>query len=253
MYAWQKEAGGDYDLARSEKLLTDAFVRLSSTLPEGGQALVAFLGDLFHYDGMEPVTPAHKNLLDADGRYPLMVRTGIRLVRRVLGIVLARHEQVHVVVQAGNHDPSSAIFLAECLAAVYDAEPRLTVDVSPRQFHYVEHGRNLIGVCHGHEVKKLEELPIVMAQDRPEAWGRTRYRTWLTGHVHRDRVVDASGVRVESFRVLPPTDAWADSRGYRGAREMKALLLHADHGEVQRVTVNPEMFNEDRAAAAPRR
>ena len=242
MSASRADAGDDYNIEAAKLLLARAFGRLTAALPAGGTALVSFLGDLFHYDGMDPVTPTHKNLLDADGRYAAMVKAGIKIVRHVLALVLERHETVHVIVQAGNHDPSSAIFLAECLAAVYENEPRITIDTSPRQFHYFEHGRNLVGVCHGHEVKKLTDLPIIMAQDRPEAWGRTRYRTWLTGHVHSDRVVDASGVRVESFRVLPPTDAWADSHGYRGAREMKALLLHAAHGEVQRVTVNPEMF-----------
>lgn len=250
MYAWQEEAGADYDLDKSETVLAAAFDRLSSSLPVTDSALVAFLGDLFHYDSLEPVTPTAKNQLDSDGRYALMIRTGIRLVRRVVGQALARAKRVHVIAQAGNHDPSSAQFLAECLAAIYENEPRITIDRSPRQFHYHEHGRTLIGVCHGHEVKRLADLGAIMAADRPEAWGRTRHRYWYTGHVHHDRAIDAHGVRVESFRVLPPTDAWADSKGYRGAREMKAMLIHPEHGEVQRVSVRPEMFDAAPAPAA---
>jgi UDP-2,3-diacylglucosamine pyrophosphatase LpxH len=243
MYAWREEAGADYDMAKSERLLADAFDALTASMPPARQALVVFLGDLFHYDGLEPVTPTAKNQLDSDGRYALMVRTGVRLVRRAIATTLERHSCARVVVQAGNHDPSSSLFLAECLAAMYEDEPRVEVDTSPRAFHYHEFGRNLIGICHGHEVKKLDALPLIMARDRPEAWGRTRYRAWLTGHVHHDRVMDIQGTRVESFRVLPPSDAWADGKGYRAAREMKAILLHSRHGEVQRVSVRPEMFD----------
>jgi len=242
MYAWKEESGGNYTMEIAERLLASAFSSLTTSLPKTGQALLVFLGDLFHYDSLEPVTPTAKNQLDSDGRYALMIRTGIRLVRNSIAAVMARHQTVHVIIQAGNHDPSSALFLAECLAALFENEPRISIDTSPRQFHYHEHGRNLVGVCHGHETKKLDALPLIMARDMPEAWGRTSHRFWMTGHVHQDRVVDVQGVRCESFRVLPPTDAWADGKGYRGTREMKALLLHQDHGEVQRVSVNPGMF-----------
>ncbi|MGH0031506.1 MAG: oxidoreductase [Myxococcota bacterium] len=245
MYAWREEAGGDYDLDAAERLLAESFSALVAALPPAPEALVVFLGDFFHYDSLEPVTPTAKNQLDSDGRYAKMVRVGIRAVRHAIATCLDRHASLSVVVQAGNHDPASSLFLAECLAALYENEPRVTVDTSPRQFHYHEHGKTLVGVCHGHELgRKLDKLPLLMAQDRPEAWGRTKHRYWLSGHVHHDRVIDVAGVRIESFRVLPPTDAWADKSGYRSAREMKALLLHAEHGEVQRVSVNPEMFGD---------
>lgn len=242
MYAWSEESGGNYDMKLGSRMLRKAMGSLCAGMPKAERALVALLGDFFHYDTLDPVTPTAKNQLDSDGRYALMIRTGIRLVRDTIELARARHKRVDVIVQAGNHDPTTSLFLAECLSAFYENEPRVTVDTSPRQFHYVDHGECLVGVCHGHEVRRLDDLPLLMARDRPEEWGRTRHRYWLTGHVHKDRVVDVAGVRVESFRILPPTDAWADAHGYRSSQEMKALLLHAKHGEVQRVSVNPGMF-----------
>ena len=132
--------------------------------------------------------------------------------------------------------------LAEALAAIYEREPRISVDRSPSPFHYWRHGKNLIGVCHGHEARKLDKLPLLMATDRPRDWGETVHRYWYTGHVHSDRVLDVEGTRVESFRVLPPTDAWAHGKGYRSGREMKALVLHAEYGETMRVSFKPEMM-----------
>ena len=242
MYAWAEEAGADYDLDIGEKLLSGAFDFLTEAMPASEQAVIIFLGDLFHYDSMESVTPASKNLLDSDGRYAKMVRTCVRVVRRSIEATLARHEKVHVIVQPGNHDPSSSIMLGEAVHAIYEHEPRVTVDRSPSPFHYYKHGLCLFGVCHGHEARKLEKLPLLMARDRPEDWGATKHRYWYTGHVHSDRVIDVEGTRVESFRVLPPSDAWAHGKGYRSEREMKALVLHAEHGETMRLSFRPEML-----------
>ena len=243
MYAWSEEAGEDYDVGIAENLLSEAMTFLTRSLPPAEQALLVLLGDLFHYDSMESVTPASKNLLDADGRYAKMVRTVIRAVRSAITCTLLRHAKVHIIVQPGNHDPSSSVMLMEALAAVYEAEPRVTVDTSPSPYHYWRWGQNLVGVCHGHEVKSLKELPLLMATDRPEDWGATKHRYWYTGHIHSDKVLDEKGVRVESFRILPPTDAWAHGRGYRSGREMKGIVLHADHGETMRLSFRPGMLD----------
>ena len=242
MYAWDEEAGGNYDLDEGERLLTGAMKFLTDAMPPAGTGLVVFLGDLFHYDSLESVTPTSKNLLDSDGRYAKMVRTCVRVVRRTVEAALAKHTRVHVIVQPGNHDPSSSIMLAEALSAIYENEPRISVDKSPSPFHYWRHGKCLIGVCHGHETRKLDKLPLLMATDRAQDWGATTYRYWYTGHIHSDKVLDVEGTRVESFRVLPPTDAWAHGKGYRSGREMKALVLHAEHGETMRVSFRPEML-----------
>jgi hypothetical protein len=242
MYAWAEEAGEDYDLDIGERLLNGAFEFLTGAMPNARTGLVVFLGDLFHYDSLESVTPTSKHLLDSDGRYAKMVRTCIRVVRSAIRMALAKHEQVRVIVQPGNHDPSSSMMLTEALAAIYEQEPRISVDRSPSPYHYWQHGSCLIGVCHGHEARKLDKLPILMASHRPTEWGVSKHRYWYTGHVHSDRVLDVEGTRVESFRVLPPTDAWAHGKGYVSAREMKALVLHKEHGETMRIAFRPEML-----------
>jgi hypothetical protein len=244
MYAWKEEAGDDYDLEIAEKLLFGAFDYLIASAPPAGVGLIVLLGDFLHYDSMVPVTPTNRNQLDADSRFPKMVRTAIRAIRYAIKAALSRHEKVRVIVEIGNHDLASSIFLMECLANVYENEPRVEIDTSPKHFHYYEFGKNLIGTHHGDNVK-LESLPITMATDRPEAWGRTQYRFIWTCHTHKDRVIDPAGARVESFRVLGPTDAWADKSGYRSSRSMTGIVLHKEFGEVARNTVNPAMLQID--------
>ena len=240
MLSWAKETGANYDLSISEKLLAGAVEYLMAKSDPCNRALVPFLGDYLHYDSQNPMTPAHGNLLDADGRFPKMVRVGIRNMRYVIEAAARRHKNVHVIIEPGNHDPYSSIFLMECMRNIYENEPRITIDTSPARFHYFEYGANLIGTHHGDTVK-MDKLPGIMASDQPEAWGRTRHRIWFTGHIHHREVMDFPGCTVESMRVLPPVDAWAASKGFRSIRDMKAVMFHREHGEISRLTVNPQM------------
>ena len=243
MLSWKTETGADYDLEIGEQLLVGAMRHLVKSAPPAADSLVVFLGDFLHYDSFDAVTPTNRNLLDADGRFPKMFDAGLRLMRRTIETAAARHSKVHVSVEIGNHDPSSAIVLSRCLTAIYEAEPRISIDTSPRHFHYHEFGKVAIGVHHGHgRAAKAEHLPLIMAADRPDMWGRTRYRYWLTGHVHHQSVKDYAGCSVESFRILPPADAYAANEGYRAPRDMKAIMYHREFGQVGRNTVNPQML-----------
>ena len=167
----------------------------------------------------------------------------MRVLRYIVDGSLKRHDKVHVIVESGNHDPHSTTFLRLLLAMRYEDEPRVTVDMSPAHYHYFEWGQNLIGTHHGHGAK-MDHLPGIMAADRHESWGRTRHRSWWTGHVHHQQLKDYPGCTVESFRILAAPDAYAAQKGYRSKRGMQSIVLHREHGEVARHTVNPLMFQE---------
>lgn len=241
MLAWPLEVGAEWNTSIAETMLCDAVEYLAHAAPPGGEGLVVLIGDYLHYDSLEALTPQSKHPLDSDSRYPKMVAAGIRAIRSAVATALRRHATVRVIVEPGNHDPSSSIFLALALEAIYETEPRITVDTTPGRYHYYRHGKTLIGTHHG-DGAKMKDLPLVMATDRPGDWGETSHRYWFTGHIHHDRALDVSGCRVESLRVLPPTDAWAHSKGYRSARDMKAIVFHSEYGEVARHTVNPDML-----------
>ena len=242
MLAWEDETGdANYDLKIAGELLAAASERLIETCPPCDQAVLAFLGDFLHYDSFAAVTPTHGHLLDADGRFPKMVDAGVRMIRAMVAAALDRHKRVHIIFSTGNHDIATSAFMRIMLAALYEDEPRVTVDKTPSRFHSYEWGRCLLGVHHGDRVK-MDKLPAVMAHDRHEAWGRTTHRIWLTGHVHHDSRKEFPGCHVESFGVLAPLDAYASAGGYRSQRSMKALVFHREHGEQERHTVRPSML-----------
>ena len=241
MAAWAGDADEDHDIPKGETMIRGAMDYLLGATPVCEQGLIVFLGDFMHFDSVFPVTPTSHNSLDAAGRFPQMVRAAIRSMRYMIESALKRHRQVHVIVEIGNHDLSSSIFLMECLRNVYENEPRITIDTSPKHYHYFQFGQVLIGTHHGHGAK-MDQLPIIMATDRPKEWGETKHRFIWTGHVHHNQQKDIAGVDVESFRILPPQDAWAAAKGYRSIRDMKAIVMHREYGEVARHVVKPEML-----------
>lgn len=243
MLSWHPETGADYDLEISERLLDAATDHLVGSSISCDQALVVFLGDMMHYDSWVSVTPTSGFQLDADGRFPKMVRAAIRSMRYLIETVSAHHKAVHVIIEIGNHDLASSIFLMECLSSLYENEPRITIDTSPAHYHYFRFGKTFVGTHHGHGVKNLANLPLIMATDRPEDWAMSEYRYWWTGHIHKDTAKDVQGVKVESFRVLGPNDAWSSQKGYRAARDMKRIILDKDFGEMERIIFNPKMLD----------
>jgi hypothetical protein len=244
MLAWHEETGEDYNTSRSETLLMGAMDYLIDAAPASGHGVVVLCGDMMHYDGYESVTPQSKHQLDADSRYPRMVRAAMKTARYAVSRALEKHSKVSVVVSSGNHDPSSMAFLREAMSCLYENNPRVFVDRTPSPFHYIEHGKCLLGFHHGDKVK-MQDLPLLMATDRAEAWGRTLHRHIFTGHVHHDSVKDMVGAKVESLRILPPVDAYAHSHGYRSGRDMKRIEFHATYGEVNRQSVTPEMLDSE--------
>lgn len=237
MLAWGEETGQDWDLAIAEASFTEVFDRLVKTAPHCKQATIINLGDYFHADNMAGVTERSKHALDMDGRYAKMIRIGVKILRRMIDSALEHHEFVRVINAIGNHDDTGALFLSVALDHMYELEPRVTVDTNPTPFHYVTHGKVLLGVHHGHSCK-IDKLPGVMAADQPRRWGEAEHRYWYAGHIHHDSRKEFAGCIVESFRTLAAKDAYATWHGYRAGQDSKCIVLHQEYGEIERHTVN---------------
>lgn len=237
MYAWAKEAGDDFDLDIAERLMTGAMAEVIARAPPAREGWLINLGDFFHADDQSNSTPASKHALDVDSRWPKIQAAGARIMRKLIRMMLERHESVVVKCVRGNHDPHSGYSLALILDAVFENEHRVDVCLDPGPFWYRMWGNTLFGVCHGHTVRKLADLPLIMACDRPAEWGAARHRRWLVGHYHHSRKEDHNGCSVEIFRTLAPADAWTHGKGYRSERSLDLITVHRTMGERARATV----------------
>lgn len=241
MYSWAEETGQDFDLDIAKRDLCGAVDFLVSQAPLARRCVIANLGDFFHADNLEGVTPEHRNILDMDTRLPKVVRVGVAAMRQAIRTALQRHEVVEVVNARGNHDPMLSMALSIMLAHVYENEPRVIIHDQPTMRHYITHGKVLLGVTHGNRTKD-RDLPGIMAAEQPQAWGASRHRRWYRGHHHQDAVSEFNGCTVEQVRTLAPGDAYAVGGGWLSGRDMKLIVFHAEHGEVSRTTCSIDLL-----------
>lgn len=237
MYSWKDETGDDYDLSIAENILITGMRELVDSAPPSKKALIINVADFFHADNESNQTTMSGNALDVDGRYGKVFQVGVKIKRELINMALEKHEEVEVMAALGNHDKHSIFCLMMVMRAVFEREPRVKIHLPNNPFSYHVFGKNLIGLHHGNGVK-VNDLPLIMAADMPEAWGETIHRTFFTGHIHHKQVKEHPGCIVESFRSIAAKDSWHNGAGYRAGRAMEAIIFHKDGGEHGRRTVN---------------
>lgn len=238
--SWGEETGADWDLNIAEDTLVAWFSRAIEQSPAAETALLAQISDFLHWDGFDPVTPAHRNLLDADTRFPKLVRVAIRVLRRVIRMLLAKHPKVHIIMADANHDPASQVWLREWLSVLYEDDSRVTVDTSPSPYNVFEFGKVAIFTHHGHK-RKVTNVAEVLAAKFREIYGRTKYAYAHMGHLHSVDVKENNLMIVEQHRTLAAPDAYAARGGWLSGRDAKVITYHKDFGEVGRITVSYDM------------
>lgn len=231
--AWSKECGSNFDLKEARRVTMGAVDRLVQCAPASETAIILPLGDVFHADDQRNVTPGHGHQLDVDSRYVHVLQIGIETFRHVVLRALEKHKRVIVRFVQGNHDPHAIWALAFTVSAYFANDKRVEVDLSPAKAWFYRFGRVLIGATHG-DTTKPEQLLGVMACDRAADWGETDHRYWYCGHVHHSSVKEYAGCTVETFRTLAAADAYAMGHGYRAGRDMRAIVIHRTHGEIER-------------------
>lgn len=232
MRAWQGDAGANFDLRIAERNLSSLTADLINLAPPSERALIVNIGDYFHSDNRTNTT-TKGTPVDVDGRWSKVLEVGIRIMRRIIDRALQKHDHVTVINEIGNHDTHTSIFLSLALAQFYEGEPRVTIDTSPRMFHYYRFGKVLIMSHHGHNVKP-RDLVGVLASDRAEDWGQTLFRYIYTGHIHHERSCEFPGAYWRSLRSPATSDAWHDSMGYRSGHELSLEIHDAERGLINR-------------------
>jgi hypothetical protein len=245
MLAWGEETRvADWDLQIAEKLIVAWFAAAIAQSPAAAVAVLAQLGDLLHHDAKVSVTPAHGHVLDADSRLQKMIRVAIRIIRQVVRMLLEKHERVHIIMSDANHDEAGGSWLRELFAAIYEDEPRVTVETSPSTYVAVEHGLTSLFYHHGHK-KKVGEVDRVFAGLFRELFGRTKFSYGHTGHKHSDELKTTNLMKVEQHETLAPPDAYGSN--WLSGRSAKVITYSKRFGEVGRITLTPEMVMETAA------
>jgi len=235
-YSWADETGNDVNVETVFNNTLGAHIMLKQTTPQSKKAIILDLGDTIHSSNDANRTKSGHEL-DVDTRHARVFKSLVDLKIAMIDIALEKHKIVRYVVIPGNHSDLVGHYLTAMLSAYYRNEPRFEIDEDPTMHKYYKHGKTLLGFHHGHSTK-LNRLPEVMVWDRKEDISSTDYRYWLTGHVHKDTVIDNPICKMESFRNLTNNDAWATGVGFRGNKQAVAITYSNEYGEIARNTVS---------------
>lgn len=239
--AHKHECGENYSTDISERVLKDFFDYAVEIAPNAEKAVLLIGGDFLHSDGLDAVTPASGHVLDQDSRYAKLVHVAIRSVRRAVSKMLDKHNEVEIQIIEGNHDQAGMIWLRAAMAAFYEDEPRVKVDVSPMILHRTKWGKTLLGYTHGHTMKKAETRLAAMATDFREEFGSSKYIYTHSGHWHHQTITEHSLGIDEVHGQLGAKDAYAARGGWRSYRQAAVIVYSKEFGEIGRFVYRPEM------------
>ncbi|WPJ67858.1 hypothetical protein MBBL140_67 [Streptococcus phage MBBL140] len=240
--AHKHESGENYDTATAENVMNEFFDYAVDKAPNSEKAVLLIGGDMIHSDGLEAVTPASGHVLDQDSRYAKLVYVAIRATRRAVSRMLEKHKEVELQIIEGNHDQSGMIWLRAAMAAAYENEPRVKVDVSPRVVHHTQYGKTFLAYHHGHTVRKPETLLMMCAADWREDFGNSNSMYAHVGHWHHQTVTETSLGIVEVHSTMAAKDAYAARGGWRSRRRAAVIIYDKEYGEIGRFMFYPEMI-----------
>ncbi len=213
--SWEPETGENYDSKIAEKrfmgVIYDVVERAQKY--EFEQIVFPIGNDFFNYDDLTGST-TKGTPQDNDSRWQKLFLKGTELLVKAIDL-LAQLAPVRVFQIPGNHDTMVSWYAVCYLQAWFKNHSDVKIDTNPRSRKYVEFGKCLIGFTHGDKEKK--RIFGNMQVEVPEAWGRTLYREWHTGHLHSEQVKEEHGVKVRSLSSVTAKDAWHYVSGYVGA------------------------------------
>lgn len=255
MFSWAREnpqpgVDTNWDLKIAEPTIGNAVCAVVERSRPSRLAIVLGGGDLLHADNKENKTARSGNVLEADGRYQKAIQVACRLKVRTIDVHLERHNEVLARILPGNHDEHSSVAIAYYLHAYYRNEPRVTVDLDPSLFFWHRFDNVMIGATHGHTVA-LKEMPMIMANRRPEDWGATRHRYVHGFHIHHKTqyAFEGDGCFMESHQAPIPSDSWHYGKGYITGQSIQSIAYHRQVGEYGRarepIIVLPEAANDN--------
>lgn len=238
--SWAAETGSDWDLEIAERTVAAAFEYQIQNSPDAEHGIFCQLGDAFHYDSMRAETPANRHILDADSRPQKMVRVAIRIFRRVVEMLAARHKRLTIVHAQGNHDPYGSIHLQEWSNVLYENNPRIEVICNPSPYYAITHGKTFLGFHHGHKRKLAGLVEAFNGRDYWAMKSNCRMAYLHSAHEHHRELKEFSGGICEMHPTLCARSSYEAQGGYQADRSMACITYHIKGREQSRTTFYPE-------------
>ena len=241
-YANELETGEHYDCETAVMRVLEGVQGLidKSKGFDVDRVLFCIGNDVLHIDNVYNTTTKGTHQ-DTDGKWWEHYEIALMLYVRVIEM-LRDIAPVDVLHSMSNHDYQSGFHLAHTLKSWFRKADDVQFDISVSHRKYYQYGANLIGLEHG-DGAKMDKLPLLMAQERPEMWSKTKFRYWYLHHLHhkiKHKWLDAKdfiGVTVEYMRSPSAADSWHSRKGFCGASKACEAFLHdKESGQVARLS-----------------
>ena len=240
-YANELETGSGYDVETACMRVLEGLEGLLAKA-EGfdiERILFCIGNDVLHVDNVYNTTTKGTHQ-DTDGKWWEHFEVALALYVKCIEI-LREIAPVDVVHSMSNHDYQSGFHLAHALKSWFRKDKDLSFDIRVAHRKYYKYGTNLIGIEHG-DGAKMDKLPLLMAQEKPEMWSDTKYRYWYLHHLHhkvKHKWLDAKdfiGVTVEYMRSPSGTDSWHNRKGFTGTpKAVEGFVHEKNSGQVARL------------------
>lgn len=198
------------------------------------QIVLVIGNDIVHVDGPKNTT-TKGTPQDVDGLWWQSAETAINVYKQLI-TTLRTKANVHIMYNPSNHDYMIGYFVARVLKAYFSNDAGTTWDSDLKHRKYFQFGNNLIGTSHG-DGAKMDNLPLLMANDVPKMWGEAPLRYMYIHHFHSKAGKDYPGVTVEAIRSPSGTDNWHHISGYQYAKKAVEGFVHDyENGQVAHFT-----------------
>jgi len=240
--ATRYETGEDYGIEIAKQRCYDGVKGIISRASKFDISRIMFVigNDVLHYDNPKRTTTSGTPQ-DTDGMFYDMFNSALDTYINIINELRLTYE-IDVVFNASNHDYMSGWMLARALSMYFHNADNVSVDDGIRHRKYYKFGNNLIGTNHG-DGAKLDDLPLLMANEEPILWSETKYRYIYVHHIHHKQTYkfmsgkDFIGVTVEFLRSPSASDSWHHRNGYVGAKKaIEGYIHNYEDGQIARIS-----------------
>lgn len=203
------------------------------------QILFIIGNDVLHTDNGYTTTGGTRQ--DTDGSWYENYVQARKLYVKCVELLLSVAD-VHILHCPSNHDYVSGFMLADSVYSWFRNSKNVTFDVSNSHRKYYQYGVNMIGATHG-DGAKMEQLPLIMANEAKGIWSETEFRYIYLHHIHHFKKFvanlgkDYHGIVMEYLRSPSGTDSWHHQKGFQHSpKGVNAFVHHKKFGQVARLT-----------------
>lgn len=215
-----------------EKLLFDALEDIFSKIDGFGTADKIYItvgGDFINSDNSKLTTTNGTQQDSIPSHAHIMVNAGFLLVK-IVDFCRTYFKEVELIPTPGNHDRDSTIGLYMFLYAWFKDEEDVICDgisLVPRQ--YRTYSNTLLAFLHG-DGGKVQDWPIIMANEASEMWGKTKHRILVQGHFHHRINQDLKGVQRIQVPSMASEDRYSTLHGYQSKKGLSIILIDSKRG-----------------------